>query len=309
MRSCGAWRRIRPIGSRTARSWPRRCSREVPTRSRRTTVAPLNGLTSRGEPGRVPCPSCGAPIPAGREHAGSRLRCTRCQAVSYLQILSKNTLQLKLVEHPPVSVGTGAPIIIDAPDDEVEPDPSAATLQVAEARRRARRFVPLPVEVDEAGSGIACWTRRIALGALAVLAIAGRVRPGSIAAQHDSARAQTPGDRPASSQPRPRSASLPSCSPAGPPPSRFNIAYGTEKQKWLEEATAEFAKTPAGGRIKVNLHGMGSVEGAQAVLERPEPRSDPRLVAGQQRLSRPLRAGMAGQPQEQPDRQEPRTWR
>jgi len=66
---------------------------EVPAGSSRTTVAPLNGLTSRGEPGRVPCPSCGTPIPAGREHAGSRLRCTKCQAVSYVQILSRNTLQ------------------------------------------------------------------------------------------------------------------------------------------------------------------------------------------------------------------------
>ncbi len=54
-------------------------------------------------------------------------------------------------------------------------------------------------------------------------------------------------------------------------PVEINIAYGTEKQKWLEEATLEFAKTPAGGRIKVNLHGMGSVEGAQAVLDGPSP--------------------------------------
>ena len=80
---------------------------EIPSNVGRPPAAPLNGLTSRGEPGRVPCPSCGTPLPAGREHAGSRLRCTRCQAVSYLQILSKNTLQLKLVEQPPVSVGTG----------------------------------------------------------------------------------------------------------------------------------------------------------------------------------------------------------
>src|SRR5271166_3106605 len=103
---------------------------EVPSGSSRTAVALLNGLTSRGEAGRVPCPSCGTPIPAGREHAGRRLRCTKCQAVSYVQILSRNTLQLKLLEHPPVSVGAGSPIVIDAPDDEIDPDPSAVTLQV-----------------------------------------------------------------------------------------------------------------------------------------------------------------------------------
>ena len=54
-------------------------------------------------------------------------------------------------------------------------------------------------------------------------------------------------------------------------PVEIHIAYGTEKQKWLEEATAEFQKTPEGRRITVKLHGMGSVEGAQAVLEGPNP--------------------------------------
>ncbi len=51
----------------------------------------------------------------------------------------------------------------------------------------------------------------------------------------------------------------------------INIAYGTEKQKWLEEAAAEFQKTPEGRRTIVKLHGMGSVEGAQAVLDGPSP--------------------------------------
>jgi hypothetical protein len=51
----------------------------------------------------------------------------------------------------------------------------------------------------------------------------------------------------------------------------IHIAYGTEKQRWLEAATEEFRKTPAGGRIEVSLHGMGSLEGAQAVLDGPSP--------------------------------------
>jgi hypothetical protein len=46
----------------------------------------------------------------------------------------------------------------------------------------------------------------------------------------------------------------------------FGIAYGTEKERWLQWAAARFAETEDGKRIKVNLIPMGSLEGAQAVL-------------------------------------------
>jgi len=44
------------------------------------------------------------------------------------------------------------------------------------------------------------------------------------------------------------------------------IAYGTEKQRWLEWAVEEFAKTRDGKHIKINLIPMGSLEGAHALL-------------------------------------------
>ena len=47
---------------------------------------------------------------------------------------------------------------------------------------------------------------------------------------------------------------------------QLGIAYGTEKQRWLEWAVQEFAKTRDGRRIKVNLIPMGSLEGAHALL-------------------------------------------
>jgi hypothetical protein len=50
------------------------------------------------------------------------------------------------------------------------------------------------------------------------------------------------------------------------PAAEIGIAYGTEKKRWLEWATAEFAKTKDGERIKVDLIPMGSLEGAQAIL-------------------------------------------
>ena len=46
----------------------------------------------------------------------------------------------------------------------------------------------------------------------------------------------------------------------------LDIAYGTEKQRWLEWAVQEFAKTRDGKRIKINLIPMGSLEGAHALL-------------------------------------------
>jgi len=52
----------------------------------------------------------------------------------------------------------------------------------------------------------------------------------------------------------------------GGPPVEIGIAYGTEKQRWLEWAVAEFAKTSDGKHIKVNLIPMGSLEGAHAIL-------------------------------------------
>src|SRR5271165_217230 len=53
---------------------------------------------------------------------------------------------------------------------------------------------------------------------------------------------------------------------SGGPQVQIGIAYGTEKQRWLEWAVTEFAKTSDGKRIKVNLIPMGSLEGAHAIL-------------------------------------------
>jgi ABC-type Fe3+ transport system substrate-binding protein len=53
---------------------------------------------------------------------------------------------------------------------------------------------------------------------------------------------------------------------SGGPPVEIGIAYGTEKQRWLEWAVSEFAKTSDGKRITVNLIPMGSLEGAHAIL-------------------------------------------
>lgn len=43
------------------------------------------------------------------------------------------------------------------------------------------------------------------------------------------------------------------------------IAYGTEKERWLQGAAEEFAKTGEGRKYRIHLIPMGSLEGAQAV--------------------------------------------
>jgi ABC-type glycerol-3-phosphate transport system substrate-binding protein len=53
---------------------------------------------------------------------------------------------------------------------------------------------------------------------------------------------------------------------SGSPEVEIGVAYGTEKQRWLEWAVGEFAKTDDGKHIKVDLIPMGSQEGAHAIL-------------------------------------------
>lgn len=50
------------------------------------------------------------------------------------------------------------------------------------------------------------------------------------------------------------------------PEVEINIAYGTEKERWLKWAAGQFAQTKDGARIRVNLLPLGSLEGAQAAL-------------------------------------------
>jgi serine/threonine-protein kinase len=245
---------------------------DVPTGSARTQVAPLQDTTSRGEPGRVPCPVCGAPIPAGREHAGSRLRCTRCEAVLQVHMLSPTTLLLRLVQRAPAAVAQGAPVVIDAPEGEREVDSSAATVTV-NVERPSSGSGTMPLTASGAGK-TSISKRRLLLslcgiGLLAISAVLGyalwqRGDPGAGGPHEPGARAAFSGQR--------ADVTAAALAPvSGEATVEIHIAFGTEKQKWLEQATAEFQQTEAGKRIKVELHGMGSVEGAQAVLDGPAP--------------------------------------
>jgi len=59
---------------------------------------------------------------------------------------------------------------------------------------------------------------------------------------------------------------LPNMPSVGGKAVEIGLAYGTEKRQWMEWAVQEFAKTPSGRRIQINLYPMGSLEGAQAFM-------------------------------------------
>jgi ABC-type glycerol-3-phosphate transport system substrate-binding protein len=48
----------------------------------------------------------------------------------------------------------------------------------------------------------------------------------------------------------------------------FGIAYGTEKDRWMKAAVEAFKKTPQGANIEINRIPKGSIESAQAILQK-----------------------------------------
>jgi serine/threonine-protein kinase len=249
-------------------------SREVPT-------AP----SSRGAPGRVPCPACQNPLPVGREHAGGRVRCTGCQALSHVSLLSSNTVQLKLIEPVPRSTAATSVIVVEGPDDEAEVDSAAATVIAArpassEPPRRARSQQPASMTLNAPESsrghrvlaaGAALRPRHwIGWAGIALVLAVGAVLSRGLWSRRTPDISGPPGSEAAASS---AAAVSGRAATAPPEPSRIeiNVAYGTEKQLWLEAATAEFQQSKEGQGITVNLYGMGSLEGARAVIAGPKP--------------------------------------
>jgi eukaryotic-like serine/threonine-protein kinase len=230
----------------------------VPTAETTEISIQIPQPTSRGVPGRVPCPACQAPMPVGREHAGGRVSCTRCQATSVVSVLSSNTVQLKLVDPPTSTDGLPSSVVVSGPDEETEPDSSAATVLVKGVATEPARHARKPPGRR---------TMWVGLASLGVLALVGAEIARELSRRPPTAPTDPPGPQAAIAA---GAAGLPAA-PLSNDAVEINVAYGTEKQQWLEAATAEFAKTPAGRDITVNLHGMGSMEGARAVIDGPKP--------------------------------------
>jgi eukaryotic-like serine/threonine-protein kinase len=201
--------------------------------------------TSKGSPGRVPCPACGGLLPVVREHAGRRVTCTRCRATAVVQIVA-GTVTLRLIAPPPRPPGTDpsmTPVLYGPesptpPSTEIEVEVGLASGGSKGGRSRRGLLVAIGL------IGLAC----LGFGVIAPLFRGGGRGP------EDSKR-----------------------DPAGgvvvdPSPVELNIAYGTEKKKWLEAAAKQFLETPEGRGIAINLIGRGSVQGADDVMNGPSPR-------------------------------------
>jgi serine/threonine protein kinase len=134
---------------------------------------------------------------------------------------------------PPTVYGPGADALAD---------PSAATIMAPASRRGGP-------------------SRRAALAAAALAVLAGGAWIVHALSRGPSAG---PGDLRPGAGPA-------AVAPAEPAPVTINIAYGTEKKAWLEKAVADYRGRPEGQGVTINLIGMGSVEGAQAVLAGAKP--------------------------------------
>ena len=95
-------------------------------------------------------------------------------------------------------------------------------------------------------------------------------------------------------------------------PILVNIAYGTEKKKWLEPALRELSQDPGGPghSHQPSRHGLdrgGECSPRRAQAGGATPPADPRLVAGQQRLPRRARDRVEGQARRRARFSPPRT--
>ena len=195
---------------------------------------------SKGEPGRVPCPACGGFLPVVAEHAGRRVTCTRCRSTAVVQV-SGGSVRLRLVAPPPRPPATDpstTPVLLGVEPSPPETDADFAILPPKPPGPRGdlkgRRALIAAGLVALAGAGLGLLSRG--------------------------------GAGPAGDPPRPPAPAVPVVVDA---PVELNIAYGTEKRKWLEAAAEEFARTPAGKGIVINLIGRGSVQGADDILGGP----------------------------------------
>jgi serine/threonine-protein kinase len=237
---------------------------EVPSGSTSRLVAmTVERAASRNEPGTVTCPVCSRNLPVSEANEGERIRCPRCSAMLLVQVPKHGMVDLAVVGQPSRSWATDIP--------SITPPRKQAT--------SVNALAPETASLDRSTSGgqggestrwfgFRNWLTYGVVGL--VLVTCGLLLRREVMTSF-LARSQRSSLRPALSDddsPNSDSGSAPS---QATEPVVVNIAYGTEKKKWLESALEEYLKTTAGQGVQINLLGMGSVEGANAVLDGPKP--------------------------------------
>ncbi len=150
-----------------------------------------------------------------------------------MTVLSSSTVQLRLVDRPSSSNESSTAIVLHPPDREPEVDSSAATAlaQPLPAVSRNQHGARVPVGARAAIAAVGVLGAGIAL--LLWMAL-GRGLWRHVPQQDPAAPKSEAALAP--SEPAGKAAAI---SPQGEGV-EINIAYGTEKQQWLEAAAGEF---------------------------------------------------------------------
>jgi serine/threonine-protein kinase len=234
--------------------------------SSRLAAMTVERAAGREAPGAATCPVCSRPLPLGEPNAGERFRCPRCSATLLVQVPKPGVVDLTVVGQPSRSWVSEVPI----PGRSVAQTASGGPPGAPAAPRPPTQEM-LTTEPPRTGR-LRKWLTYGLVGLVLVTC-------GLLLRREFMTLFMSPKTRPAlgtpltgDSAPRPevRTAPVPTAEPV-----LINIAYGTEKKKWLETALEDYRKTPAGQGVRINLLGMGSVEGANAVLDGPKPAASP----------------------------------
>ena len=244
------------------------------------------GMASKGVSGRVNCPVCDNVLPVTHDLAGAGVQCTRCKATLRVEFKRPKTLSLHVVGRPAASWSVRGPELEDRDRRPVRPDARPAGRHRASACEShgasgTEVSKPQPSRVKRSPDVSACRKGILFLPH-------GGVRPsGRLVLHRPRARGSVSGGTTGRRGQRSiggewgrsllggRDAALPASPRPGLRAVVVNIAYDTEKKKWLESAVRDFLKTPAGKSIKINLLGMRPVEGASAILDGPVPSAFP----------------------------------
>jgi serine/threonine-protein kinase len=241
---------------------------EVPSgRSARAAVMTVDRELGRNEPGQPTCPVCARTMPVKESNANERVRCPRCSATLLVQVTRPGLLDLIVVGEPSRSWVSDVPTAGQA--GTLAGSGAVPIGAVAAEPGSTHEFLAL---VPEPKGGIRRWLTYGLVGL--VLITCGLLLRREFLSFLVPATARTALRPPLSGEPN----GGPDAGQAGAvdsEPVLVNIAYGTEKKKWLEAALEEYLKTPAGHGVQINLLGMGSVEGANAVLDGPKPAAAP----------------------------------
>lgn len=245
-----------------------------------TKIAPTEPVIDDGVRLRnIPCPSCRGQLSLTDEHVGERVLCPRCHCVVNVHLSKTDTMVLNLVTPPSASwiEGSGSTAggkAATAVANKVSP--SARTAQVAAPTSFANTRQPSngswsTIEsLEKPSPGHRSRLRTWLLSAALLLVAAGtfltlrREISGRLGGPSGPGGVPIPDNEGQENESTTHTAARPV--PPAPPKIKLNIVYGTEKQKWLEEAIEEFGKTKEGSNVEILLSGMGSIEGMNAVL-------------------------------------------